>query len=167
MNDENLSQTPKVVTLLEGFSTVMFLTQVPGGGIHARPMAVAARGEDLELQFVTDIDSAKVHEITNDTASQVICQKDGSIYLSLSGTSTLSQDRERIAAVWNECLRVWFPDGVDDPSICLITFRTTRAEYWDHAGMNKLAYLWQAAKAYVAGERVSTDGREAHGVLKL
>lgn len=165
--DSTAAGTTKVLSLLEGFSTVMFLTRSVQGGMHARPMAIAARGADLELQFVTDIESAKVHEISRDTASQVICQKDGSVYLTLAGASTLSQDRERLKAVWNECLRVWFPDGVEDPKICLITFRTLRAEYWDHAGMNKLAYLWEAAKAYVSGDRVSTTGSETHGVVKL
>lgn len=165
MNDAE--STARVVALLEGFSTAMFLTRVPGGTGHARPMVIARRGQDLELDFVTDIDSAKVQEIVKDTASQVICQKDGSVYLSLTGTSSLSQDRTRLQEVWNECLRVWFPDGVDDPSICLITFKPLRAEYWNHAGKNKLLYYWEAAKAYVAGERVKTGGTDVHGVLKL
>lgn len=166
-SDTIAAGTVKVLSLLEGFSTVMFLTRNGGGITHARPMAIAARGDDLELQFVTDIDSAKVHEIAQETASQVICQKDGSVYLALTGTSALSQDRERIKAVWNECLRAWFPDGVEDPQICLITFRTLRAEYWDHAGLNKLAYLWEAAKAYVSGDRINTDGSTSHGVVRL
>ncbi|MEJ7595469.1 MAG: pyridoxamine 5'-phosphate oxidase family protein [Planctomycetaceae bacterium] len=43
-----------------------------------------------------------------------------SIYVSLSGRATLVQDRQLIEELWHEDLRVWFPEGVNDPLLSLL-----------------------------------------------
>lgn len=160
------NQTQHVRELMRSFSTAMLVTHGYEDTLHARPMAVAGIGESLELWFVSGEDSVKVQEIEHDTRAHVVCQKDHSAYLSMSGTATLVHDRARVEELWKEAFRVWFPKGKDDPNLVLIRFRPERAEYWDNTGFNKIAYLWDAAKAYVTGIQPEVRN-DAHGVVAL
>lgn len=158
-------KTERLLDLLKGFSTAMLITH-GGRDLHARPMAIADVTDDLELWFVTNDDCAKVHEIVDDTRAHIVCQKEHSAYLSLSGTASVIKDRHRVDALWKEAFRVWFPEGKDDESLALIRFRPERAEYWDNTGFNKIAYLWESAKSYVTG-KPPVLREEAYGVVNL
>jgi general stress protein 26 len=161
------SDTRHVRELMRKFSTAMLITHGTDGELHARPMVIADVTEDCALWFVTGEASAKVHEIAFDTRANVVCQKDHSAYLSAAGTASLERDRRRIAELWHESFRVWFPEGKDDPNLVLIFFRPYRAEFWDNTGLNKIAYLWDAARAYVSGKPPHVREGEAHGVVAL
>ena len=159
---------PKIVELLDGFHTAMLVTHSGGRGLRARPMAIANLGLDAQLKFITDIETSKVIEVEMEQHCLVVCQKEGGIYLDMEGIATVSQDREEIDALWKEPFKIYFPDGKDDPSICIIHFRPERVEYWDNSGLNKLAFFWEAAKAYVSGTLIVTDNNpQQHGVLQL
>ncbi len=144
----------------------MLVTHGTGAELHARPMAIAGVDENLELWFVSNEDSAKVHEIEQDTHAHVICQRDQSAYLSLGGTASLVKDRARVEKLWSESFRVWFPEGAADPELVLIRFRPERAEFWDNRGFHKMAYIWDAARAYVTGTKPGVR-ESAHGVVAL
>ena len=157
--------TKRLIDLLKGFSTAMLITH-GDKDLHARPMAVADVTEDVEIWFVSGDDTAKIHEIVEDTRAHVVCQKDHSAYLSLSGTASVIKDRLRVGELWKEAFRVWFPDGKDDPNLVLIRFRPSKAEFWDNTGFNRIAYMWESAKAYVTG-KPPTARAESHAVLNL
>lgn len=159
-------ETKHLHDLMKGFSTAMLVTHGSDEELHARPMAVADVTDSLEIWFVTGQVSAKAQEIAHDTRAHVVCQKDHSAYLSISGTATLVEDRKKVDDIWKEAFRVWFPAGKDDPNLILIRFRPERAEYWDNTGLNKIAYLWDAAVAYVKGTE-PTVRDDAHGVVTL
>ena len=55
--------------------------------------------------------------------------------------------------MWKEAWKIWFPIGKSDPNIALLKFTAHEGEYWDNAGMQGLKYVYDAAKAYVTGER--------------
>jgi general stress protein 26 len=152
--------------LINGFSTAMLITHGADDDWHARPMAVAGVDERLGLWFVTNEDSVKIQEIVHDTRAHVVCQRDHSAYLSLSGVASLVRDRARVEKLWTESFRVWFPGGKDDPNLLLIQFQPSRAEYWDNTGFNRIAYLWDAAKAYMTGSKPEVR-EQAHGVVSL
>lgn len=162
----NTEHAERVRELMEGFSTAMLITHGSGDTIHARPMAIAGVGEHTEIWFVSGEDTEKVHEIARDTRANVVCQKDHSAYLSLAGTINIVRDRTRVNDLWKEAFRVWFPGGKEDPNLILLRFQPLRAEYWDNTGFNKVAYLWEAAKAYVTGEPPKIH-QEAHGVAEM
>jgi len=49
----------------------------------------------------------------------------------------------------------------------LIAVRPERGEFWDSTGTNRYRYLWEAAKAYVTGEKPHTDDGDMHGKVQL
>jgi hypothetical protein len=51
-----------------------------------------------------------------------------------------------------EPIRLFLPEGPDDPNIALIAFDPSEAKYWDNRGRNKLQYMFESARAYVKGE---------------
>lgn len=153
--------------LLNGFSTAMLVTHHGTSGLNARPMAIAEVEDSCVLWFITARDSGKVHEIQDDMNVAVICQKEHSVYLAISGTAVVRQDRAHIDRVWKESFKVWFPKGKEDPEIALIRVSPYDAEYWDNSGFQKFHYLVKAAGAYLTGTRPEIEEGKEHGRVKL
>jgi general stress protein 26 len=149
--------------LLKRFHTAMLITHSARGRLHARPMAIARVDDDGGVWFLTAGGSAKIHEITMDTQVHIVCQDDRSAYLSMSGRAELRDDAHLIAQLWQEPFRVWFPDGADDPSIELIRVHPAQGEYWDNTGLQKVKYLFEAAKACATGQTPNVAEGEQHG----
>ena len=160
-------QTEKIRCLLKDFPTAMLITHGTRGRLHARPMAVAKVEEDCGLWFITGNHTSTAREVSCRKQSHVVFQNDHSAYLSMSGSATLVRDPARVKELWNESFRVWFSAGQDDPDLVLISFRPARAEYWDITGFNKIAYLWEAARAYVSGKTPRVKEGEQHGIVSL
>jgi general stress protein 26 len=141
--------------VIKGFRTAMLATRTPTGALRSRPLAVADnRGDDL--CFATSIDSPKVREIAADPHVNVSMQ-DSNQFVSLSGRARVVTDPLLIEDLWSDAWKVWFPEGKNDPSICIVIVDVLDAEYWDQSGTKGLRYLFDAAKAYVNGTRPDTD----------
>ena len=153
--------------LLKQFSTAMLVTHAGLGRLRARPMAIAQVEDDCRVWFITGAESAKAHEIEADTRVHVICQNDRSAYLSLSGRAELVRDRAKVAELWREPFRVWFPGGKDDPNIELIAVRPEEGEFWDNEGFNKIKYLLESAKAYASGKTPEVVEGDQHGRVQM
>ena len=153
--------------MLAQFDTTMLVTHEPDGGMRGRPMAVARLEDDCSLWFFTLADTNKTHEISQDDRVLVVCQKEHSAYLALSGQAELVNDRVKIAELWKESFKVWFPGGKEDPNIELIHVRPLHGEYWDNQGANKIQFLFEAAKAYITGTTPEMKEGEDHGFVRL
>lgn len=160
-------QREHLYKLLKQFDTAMLVTHVGGDQLRARPMAIAGVGDDGCLWFVTGEETAKVHEIEDDSRVHIVCQDDRSAYLSISGRARLERNRAKLEAVWSEMMKVWFPGGKDDPSIVLIAVTPEVGEFWDNEGTHKFKYLWESAKAYVTGTTPEVEEGEEHGMVRL
>lgn len=160
-------QAEHFISLLKNFRTAMLVTHTTERGLHARPMAIARVEDDGRLWFISGADTAKIHEIEEDSHVHLIAQDGDSAFLSLTGRASLIGDRETIAELWREPFRVWFPDGKDDPNIELIVVRPVSGEFWDSTGMNRVRYFWKAAKAYFSGEKPETEDGRQHGKVRL
>ena len=160
-------QTEHFLSLLKKLHTAMLVTHTGGHDLHARPMAIAQVEDDGRIWFISGADTAKVHEIEIDSQVQVIAQDGDSAFLSLSGRASLITDREKLAELWQEPFRVWFPGGKDDPDIELIAVQPEMGEFWDTTGTNRCRYLWEAAKAYVTGTTPDADDQHLHGKVPL
>lgn len=160
-------QRERLLKLLKTFSTAMLITHAGDNHLRARPMAIAQVDGFGIIWFISAQDTAKIHEIEEDTRVHLVCQSDHSAYLSISGRGTLVNNREKIKDVWDESYKTWFPNGVDDPEIVLISVRLDEAEYWDNKGWNKVEYLLKTAKAYVTGTTPDVDEKERHDFVKL
>lgn len=156
----------RLVTALKKLDTVMVTTTADNGTLHARPMAVAEVGEHGEMWFVTSKDSEKTHEILHDARALVSAQEKN-LYVSLSGTLEVVEDRMRVNDLWKESWRAWFPEGKDDPNIVFIRMRPEIGEYWDQSGTKGLKFLFEAAKAILDGKRAEANDAKQHAKVTM
>lgn len=165
MNDD-VNVKSQLIDSLKKFDNVMVTTRAQDGAMHSRPMAVAEVDDRGVVWFVTAKDSAKTHEVSTDARCSVTGQKDG-IYVSLSGRLDVVNDRERVRSLWKEAWKVWFPEGKEDPNICLMRLTTEVGEYWDNRGANGVRYLFEAAKALLDGRPASPNDPKQHAKVAL
>ena len=144
--------------VVEDFDVAMLITHT-ANAIHARPMAIAKLDEGLGAYLVTDIHSIKVEEV-NANPHAVLTFQSSKQFASIRGEIAVLQDRQLIEKLWKEAWKVWFPAGKSDPNIALLQFTAHDGEYWDNAGMQGIKYVYNAAKAYFAGETPKTDAAQ-------
>lgn len=156
------------------FDTAMLVTRTKQGEVRARPLALAKPDEGPEaledvledglLYFPTSLASPKIEEIAGD-ARVAVTMQDKRRFVSISGTARIVSDRGLVDRLWSESWKVWFPRGKDDPELCVLEVVPTAAEYWDNKGGTGLAYLFEAAKAYVQG--TTPDVHDDHHNAKV
>lgn len=136
-------------------------------GLHARPMSVARLDPDGSLWFVTAIDSPKVGEAESPPVGHVTGQTT-TRYISLSGTFSVTRERDALERVWSKANDIWFPEGVNDPRVCLLGFHPTEAEFWDMSGAKGLSFVFEAAKALLTGQAIEQqDDPERHAKVRM
>ena len=146
----------KLHDLLKNFDTAMMIVRADDGHSHGRPMAIALMQANAEAYFVSSINSPKIAAIAANPAVTLTFQS-ASQFASLSGRATIVRDKPMIDDLWKEAWKLWFPEGKDDPSICLIHFMPEDGEYWNNAGAQGLKYAFEAVKAYVKGVTPKSD----------
>ena len=110
----------------------MMTTVCKDGSLRSRPMVTQESDFDGSLWFFTKADSAKVGEVEEEGQVNVTYEKsEESVYVSLSGQATLVLDRQQIEKLWKEDLRVWFPDGLNDPRLALLRVDVDKWAYWE------------------------------------
>jgi general stress protein 26 len=143
---------------IKDIQVAMMTTQVPGGNFHTRPMAALEMDPDGTLWFFTYQDSNKVQEIEQNNHIALGFSAPGpETYVSLSARAEISQDKAKIDQLWGDFLKTWFPEGKDDPRLCLIKVNAHAGEYWDRPG-GKMLLLFEVAKGYLTGQP-DTSGR--------
>lgn len=145
--------------VLKEFDHAMLVTRSLDGDMHARPMAVAELEPDADAFFVTSIESPKVVELQANPQATLTFQAPKR-FATLRGTVEVLRDRTLLDRLWKEAWKVWFPKGKDDPSISVLKFKADYGELWDNAGAEGIKYAFQAAKAYVKGERMKPEGEQ-------
>lgn len=157
-----MSDEYRFAELTADFDNAMLVTTDIDGNLRARPMRIAEMKEGGDLWFVTDENSAKADELE---ANAVVCvtMQGGGKYLSLSGTAEMLKDKQRLDELWSEPWKIWFPGGKDDPAIALIRVTPEQGEFWDMSGTNRLRFLYEAGKAWIAGEEIDKDAVESMG----
>jgi general stress protein 26 len=172
--NEHMTEAEKRAHLREvvsDFDTAMLVTRTPAGEVRARPLALAAPEtgadmlEDGVLYFPTSLASPKIEEIAADPRVAVTMQ-DRRRFVSISGTARILSDRALVDRLWAEAWKVWFPDGREDPELCLLEVTPTAAESWDPKGGKGLRDLFEAAKAYEQGETPETTD-EQHAKVRV
>lgn len=140
----------KIWKLISKIRTCM-LVSADGAQLHARPMSAYGDRQENVIYFLTEASGA-------DERSVEVCLTfaEGSHYLSISGQSTVSNDRDRIGELWNVFAEAWF-DGPNDPDVRLLCVRPREARYWETPG--KLATIVSMIVAAASGARpdIGTD----------
>lgn len=155
-----------LVSVLKDFSTAMLITRTAEGNLRSRPMALAEVQQDGGVYLCTSLGSAKQKELESDQHAALSVQGKTK-FASISGRAKINRDRPLIHRLWKEDWKVWFPEGKDDPSLCLIEFDAVEGEYWDNSGARGVQFVIKAAKAYLSGERYDSHDPEQNAKVTL
>jgi general stress protein 26 len=162
-----LTEHEKLEELTRDFDTAMLVTRTEEGHLRSRPMALAEVEPNGTLWFLTQRESGKLEEIALDCDVNVAMQSKTK-FVSISGLAANVTDRDKVAELWSERFKTWFPGGKDDPNLVLLRVDGTSGEYWDNSGTSGIKYLIEAGKAYLSGTKpdVAHDP-EIHGKVRL
>lgn len=149
--------------LIKDIQMAMLVT-IDDGMMRARPMATQRTPFDGTLWFMTSTSTHKVEEIRADNRVNVsYANPSKNSYVSVSGRAEVVTDRAMIEEQWNPIYKAWFPDGLDDPTICLLKITVERAEFWDSSS-STFVQVAGFIKALTTGKRA--DGGD-HEQLQL
>jgi general stress protein 26 len=150
----------KLAELIQDINMAMLTTVDKDGSLRSRPMSVQEKEFDGNLWFFTQDNSPKADEIQREHEVNLSFSKpEDNRYVSVSGRATISHDKNLMKELWNLAYKAWFPEGLDDPNICLLKVRVTKAEYWDSPG-NAVIHLIGFVKALATGEEYEPGENE-------
>lgn len=150
---ENKDALKLVGDKIKGIRIAMMTTAEADGTLRSRPMATQDMDFDGSLWFFTLSDAPKVGDVERDQQVNLSYAKpDDERYVSISGTAQLVRDRQKIKELWKPILKVWFPNGENDPNLALLKVDASQAEYWDSPS-SKMVQLVLMAKAAVTGSQ--------------
>ncbi|GAA4358307.1 pyridoxamine 5'-phosphate oxidase family protein [Hymenobacter saemangeumensis] len=143
----------QLVDKIKDIKIAMMTTAEPDGTLHSRPMYTHKPEANGTLWFFTEKDSAKVDEVQQDRRINLAyAEPSDNLYVAISGTAKVVNDRAKIKELWSEGLRGWFPEGSDDPNISLLRVDIERGEFWNSPN-NTLLRAYAYLKAVATGER--------------
>ncbi|MEJ7585962.1 MAG: pyridoxamine 5'-phosphate oxidase family protein [Ferruginibacter sp.] len=152
----------KLQALLQDIGTCMFLTDTHAGINNTRPMAVIEVDVNGNVWFFTNKNSAKVKDIEKDSNVHLVFAspaKDS--YVDLRGRASIELDQKSIEEKWKPIIKAWFPEGKNDPDICLIKVKTDEAHYWD-TNSTKMVQILKIVTSIVTGKQLAEG---VHGDL--
>jgi general stress protein 26 len=158
-NDKTRAEAiEKLNALIKDIDFAMMTTVDTDGVLRSRPMSTQDAEFDGDLWFFTSDKTHKTEEIERDNRVNLsYANPDDNVYVSVSGTAEISKDRRKMEELWNPVLKAWFPDGLDQPDICLLKVGVEQAEYWDSSS-STIVQVAGFVKAMVTGKRA--DGGE-------
>jgi general stress protein 26 len=144
----------KIKDLTEGIDFCM-LTTNDAGVLRSRPMSTQNTEFDGDIWFFTNEDTHKIEEIEKDNRVAVAYSKPGdNTFISISGRASISKDRAKMKELWSPLLKAWFPEGLDDPKLCLLKVEAEQAEYWEGSS-STLVQLFGMVKAIATGQEAN------------
>ena len=125
----------RVWQLVDGIKFCMFTTW-NGEKQHQRPLTAMHEKDDGQIYFLVDEKGSKNWEAEKfPEVSLAFVDPGKHDYLTITGRAAITNDREKIKALWTPFAKAWW-DSADDPSIRLLTVTPSEAEIWD--GPNRL-----------------------------
>ena len=142
-----------VIELIEGIDYALFTTQgTSDDPLHSRPMALRKVEDDGDLWFFSKKDSRKVKELIADPQVLIsFADPKKQNFVSITGRAEIVAERAKVAAMWSEVYRAWFPGGAEDTNVVLIRVRAEQAEYWD-TPTNAMVFAYGYVKAVATGK---------------
>jgi general stress protein 26 len=148
----------KINELIKDIRIAMLTTMDTDGQLHSRPMGNMEKEFDGTAWFFTKKDSPKIHAIESDShVNLAYSNPKQQAYISMAGKATVVADKEKMKELWSPFVRAWFPEGLEDPSLILISVEIESAQYWESPSSTvvKIVGFTKAlltGKAYKAGE---------------
>lgn len=142
----------KIWKLISDIGTGM-LVSLNNHELHARPMQLVQDEYDGTLWFFTQDNGPKVQEIAADSnVCLTFADTSKNVYVSLTGTATLTTDQKLIDKFWNPVVSSWYPDGRESSNLALLEIKIKRGEHWD-ADTNPISFWYEVAKANMTNKR--------------
>jgi general stress protein 26 len=148
----------KLGELIKGIKFAMFTTRDEDGQLKSRPMVTQNADFSGELWFFTSIGSHKVDELKRyNQVNVAYSEPNDQRYISVSGRAEIVREQEKMAELWSDVYKAFFPKGLQDPDLCLLKVSVEEAEYWDSPS-GALVQLVGFAKALLTGKRADDLG---------
>jgi general stress protein 26 len=152
------SELKKLYDMIADSKVAMMTTRRADGHLRARPMANQKHAAGADLWFVTAEGTAKLDDLANDAHVNLSYLHESSMeWISVSGTATVSRDREIIRELYASDWKMWFADEgdprhgtPDDPRMVLIGVEVQMAEFLE-VNKSKPVLLFEMAKGWLTG----------------
>ncbi len=149
MNSDNREE---LYEMIDDVGTAMLVTE-NDTDLRSRPMRGKLYRDSGEIWFLTESRSGKVREISEDMTSNLsYAYPEKETFISISGTSAVRRDADKIDDLWGPWAQAWLQCEKDDPKVAAICFKPQIAEYWSSPA-SSLVQAWELAKANITGEQ--------------
>jgi general stress protein 26 len=126
--------TDRIWELAKDINICMFVTR-DGEYNRARPLSARVFRDENSIYFLVNDDSAKNDQLAKYPRVTLAWSDNRHYkYVTVSGTASVTDDREKISELWEKTDAAWW-DNADDPDIRLITVEPDEGELWDSPGM--------------------------------
>lgn len=143
----------KFKELVQDVNICMFTTIDDHSNLFSRPMSTVQIDDDGNAWFFTNEFSEKIQEVSKDNTVYLIYSHPGkNVYVTVTGTCSIILNRNRIEELWNPLFKAWFPEGKEDPKLCLVKVVTEEASYWN-SNAGKMGVYFKMLKAIANRER--------------
>jgi general stress protein 26 len=116
------------------------------GTLVSTPMGMQDFEDPRTTWFITERSSDKVRALEADPRVNVSCSSKAG-WVSLAGTAHVSDDRAKLAELWDASAGAFMSGGPEDPDNVLLRIDGATAEYWESPG--KIGVAIQMAKGLV------------------
>jgi general stress protein 26 len=125
--------TDRIWDLAKEIDICMFITW-DGKYNRARPLSARVHRDENAIYFLVNDDGAKNDQLKKYPKITLAWSDSSQFkYVTVSGSASVSNDREKIAALWEKTDEAWWDDA-SDPEIRLITVVPDEGELWDSPG---------------------------------
>lgn len=163
-NSTELTDIQHFSKITKGIKFAMLTTiDADRGALVSRPMTLQQVEFDGDLWFFANRTSEMVNQIENNINVNLAFSnpKDMS-FLSAQGNAAIVDDVKKAKQMWNPMYKAWFPEGIEDPNLCLLKISVHSADYWESPD-SRIVRLVGLAKAIITGERSNAAlGHQGH-----
>lgn len=141
----------KLGELIKNVKFAMLTTSNTIGQLRSCPLTVQEVDVDGDIWFLINKNSEAYKNIQNDPRVNVNFSSEKT-YISVSGKAEFIDDKDKLNSLWGSSMKIWFPEGVNDPNVVVLKVNVESAEYWQHPNY-KVVQLAALAKSIITGEK--------------
>jgi len=150
---QDLGAIEKFRDLVKDVNICMFTTLDENNDLASRPMFTSSVDDEGNVWFFTNEFSEKINEVSKDNLVHLIYSHPvKNIYVDVKGTCSVIIDKKKMEELWDPALKNWFPQGLEDPKICLVKVATEKAHFWNHSS-SKMGLFFQMIRSLTKGDQ--------------
>ena len=150
---QDLGAIEKFRDLVKDVNICMFTTLDENNDLASRPMFTSSVDDEGNVWFFTNEFSEKISEVSKDNLVHLIYSHPvKNIYVDVKGTCSVIIDKKKMEELWDPALKNWFPQGLEDPKICLVKVATEKAHFWNHSS-SKMGLFFQMIRSLTKGDQ--------------